>query len=52
MADACGIEDPHRTIPLRSTLLRVERVISRTEQGPIRLENEICSGKSFGGGLA
>ena len=52
MANAGGIEHPHRAIALRSTLLRVEWVIGGTTQRSIRLQSEIGSGKSFGEGSA
>src|SRR5260370_8561204 len=52
MANAGGIEHPHRAIPLPSTVLRVERVISRTTQRSIWEQSEIGSGKSFGEGSA
>jgi len=52
MANAGSIEHPHRAIPLRSTLLRVEWVISRTTQRSIWMQSEIGSGKSFGEGSA
>ena len=52
MANAGGIEHPHRAIALRSPLLRVERVISRTTQRSIWEQSEIGSGKSFGEGSA
>src|SRR5712691_10594923 len=52
MANAGGIEHSHRAIALRSPLLRVERVISRTPQRSIWLQSEIGSGKSFGEGAA
>src|SRR5712691_10128050 len=48
MANARGIKHPQRAIALRSPLLRVERVISRTTQRSIRLQSEIGSDKSFG----
>ncbi len=50
MANAGGIEHPHRAIPLHSTLLRVEWVIGGTTQRSICLQCEIGSGKSFGEG--
>src|SRR5258708_19636573 len=52
MANAGGIEHPHRAIALRSTLLRVEWVIGGTTQRSIWLQSEIGSGKSFGEGSA
>src|SRR5260370_33758842 len=52
MANAGGIEHPHRAIPLPSTVLRVERVISRTTQRSIWEQSEIGSGKSFCEGSA
>src|SRR5450756_2388591 len=52
MANTGGIEHPQRAIPLRSPLLRVERVISRTAQRSIWLQSEIGSSKSFGEGSA
>src|SRR5947209_7262033 len=52
MANAGAIEDPHRAIALRSTLLRVEWVIGGTPQRSIWLQSEIGSGKSFGEGAA
>ena len=52
MANAGGIEHPHRAITLRSTLLRVEWVIGGTPQRSIWLQCEIGSGKSFGVGSA
>src|SRR5260370_21252965 len=52
MANTGGIEHQHRAIPVRETLLRVERVISRTTQRSIWLQSEIGSSKSFGEGSA
>src|SRR5258708_3581224 len=52
MANAGGIEHPHRAIALRSTLLRVEWVIGGTTQRSIWLQSEIGSGKSFSEGSA
>jgi hypothetical protein len=46
MTNPGGIEHPHRAIPLRSTLLRVEWVIGGTTQRSIRLHSEIGSGTS------
>src|SRR6266568_4839021 len=52
MTNSCSIEHSQGAIALPSTLLRVEWVISRTEQGPISLQREIRPGKSFGVGSA
>jgi hypothetical protein len=52
MANAGGIEHPHRAVALPSTLLRVEWVIGGTPQRSIWLQSEIGSGKSFGEGAA
>jgi len=52
MANAGGIEHPHRAIALRSPLLRVEWVIGGTTQRSIWLQSEIGSGKAFGEGSA
>ena len=52
MANAGGIEHPHRAIALPSPLLRVEWVIGGTTQRSIWLQSEIGSGKSVGEGAA
>src|SRR5437588_7299776 len=52
MAQTSGIENPQRAMWFQPALLRIQGMACRTPQGPIGLESEIDSSKSFGVGSA
>src|SRR5260221_13036021 len=48
MANASGIQDPKRAIALRSSLLGIQRTVSRATQRPIRLQGKRGTRKAPG----
>ena len=48
MADACSIQHPKRAVAFQPALLRVQRVIGGTAQGPIGLWGKSGTGKALG----